>query len=295
MKKRMRLLLFLVLAVSPIVANLNDWHWQEVEYHYDASAPNDQLTVLKNYWMGETVDYFGETYSTLYSKVVYQDSTLLHPTGIYQSDFFVTPRLRCLLREDAYDRIYISDSNSEWLLFDFSDWSVGDTLYLVYPHYNSNGLYTLISEDNLDSILLLNGSYAQTVSYGSNKLIKGIGFLNGFLFNPHDVLRSLTGVKIVNFYKGDQLIWNNPDFVGLKRTKLSSMVKVYSSERCMMLEVPVESRRVEIRSLSGALVQSFSVNDMRVVASKALSPGVYLYAVFGENGMVIAENKAIIP
>jgi len=293
MKKRLTFLILLLCAVFHLSADLADWHWQEVEYHYDASAPNETVTVLMNYWMDGTVVHEGQTYNKLYRKCVYQDSAkLISNNGlIYSYDTI----FRCNLREDASGHIYYAGgifNYPERMLYDFSDWSIGDTLYINFA--NDNTISKIITENDLDSILLQDGNYTQTFTGFNCELIRGIGFKFGFL-SMVSVYSTQIGGMIVSFYKGDQLIWKNPDYVGLQNPSFGDEVRAYSHEGRLIVEVPPGICRLDVYSLNGSLRQSCFAKGINVVKTAPLPPGLYFYTVIGGNGSMIARNKIVVP
>lgn len=306
MKSKLVILVVLLSTILCSSANFNGWRWQEVEYYYDSTAPQGQLKVLKNYWTGDSINIFGKTYTKLLYKVTYQDSTDLHPSGIFQTD--TVPIY--FLREDTAGRvfIYVIYNSVESQLYDFSTWNVGDTLFMGNAtHSDSMSTFEVITENNLDSILLKNGTYAQTVDFRKGqvllgltskcpKLIKGIGFDCGFLYPLSNIhLGSYMGGMMVAFYKGDQLLWNNPDYVGLNRVTLANTLHAYSRNHRLFLEVPEVVERVNLYALNGALMETLVCDCNRFVESKELPSGVYLYAVFDKNGRMMAGNKILIP
>jgi hypothetical protein len=280
-------LFFLLLSLSAITlsADITDWRWQEVEYHFDGSAPKCSLTVLMNYWIGDTVMHGGLTYHTVYQQCVYQDSTELRPNGLYGAEAFSWYELR----EDSSGCLYcLSDFEPEQLLYDFSDWEMGDTLF-------SGGMYVVISETSLDSIRLLDGTYVQTATYPHGLvIIKGIGLTDGFFFTvaPH---ATIMGGMIVSFEKGGKLIWRNPDYVGLPAASTVKFVRVWVQESSLMMDVPASTQRVEVYGMNGALEQSYRPQGKTVIQTKPLHPGLYVCRFVDGAGRVMAREKVMVP
>lgn len=130
MKKFIASILFIVCSIGYISAQLESWHWQEAEYHFDSDFPNGEVKVLINYWIkGDTV-FGGIGYKKLYRECVYQDTIKTHTEGL----IYPHGILFCIgIREDEQGRIYISKKDyfpSDYLLYDFFDWSIGDTVYM---------------------------------------------------------------------------------------------------------------------------------------------------------------------
>lgn len=305
MKKTQIFFFMLYLTTGFVSADIADWQWQEVEYHFDASAPNGTVKVQMNYWMDGTIVYGGLAYNKLYRKCIYQDSAKYHSNGlIYSYDTVFCG----YLREDTSERIFLyeGDNATEWLLYDFSPWSAGDTLYY------SKGVYTIITENHLDSVLLLGGSSAQTYTgfgisfslFGSDgliigvsplQLIRGIGFNNGFLTPMSVSPGSYMGGMIVSFYKGNQLIWKNPLYVGLQKSTTEKKIKAYTSDGCLIVEVNSGTSRLDVYSLTGTLLQSCFAQGESVVRTAPFPSGLYLYSLVDGKGNTIARGKIVVP
>lgn len=292
MKNSFALIMFIVCSIIYTSAQLESMHWQEAEYHFDSGDPSGEAKILMNYWIkGDTV-FGGIGYKKLYSECVYQDSAEFHNDGlIYRYGIF----FRLGIREDEQGRIFISDNESyptELLLYDFSDWNIGDTLFL---NGGSDEIQSrIITESNLDSIPLLDGNYAKTISFDPFVLIRGIGFANGFLFPiapyPGSIMRSL----IVRFYKGDQLLWENPNYVGLEEHGKEALIKVYSVNSSLNFVFPSTFNQLELYSLDGVLLHSFSNQGNTTDMIGPLPKGVYLYKVMYANSSSISRGKAVV-
>lgn len=282
-------LFFLFLSFSAIIvsADITDWRWQEVEYHFDGTAPKCSLTVLMNYWIGDTVMHGGLTYHTVYQQCVYQDSTELRPNGLYGPEAFSWYELR----EDSSGGLYcLSDFEPEQLLYDFSNWEMGDTLFL-----RPDGMYVVISESSLDSIRLLDGTYAQTATYSHGSvIIKGIGLTDGF-FLAVAPPASIMGGMIVSFEKGGKLIWRNPDYVGLPAEVATKRIRVWVQESSLMMDVPASTQCVEVYGMNGVLEQSCRPQGKTVIQTKPLRPGLYVCRFVDGAGRVIAREKVLVP
>lgn len=243
------------------------------------------MTVLMNYWIGETVMHEGLMYHTVYQQCVYQDSTELRPNGLYGAEPFSWYELM----EDSSGCLYcLSKFVPEQLLYDFSDWEMGDSLLLA-------GRCVVITEASLDSIPLLDGSYAQTVPYSQGCIvIKGIGLTKGFFWTVAPAATIMDGM-IVSFEKGGKLIWRNPDYVGLPAASTVKFVRVWVQESCLMMDVPATTQRVEVYGMNGALAQSCRPQGKTTIQTEPLRPGLYVCRFVDGAGRVIAREKVMVP
>ncbi len=264
---------------------IDSWHWQEVEYHFDSEFPNGEAKVLINYWIrGDTV-FKGISYKKLYREIVYSDK------HIYADGIFFCKGIR----EDEQERIYVCDNESkpELVLYDFSNWNIGDSLFI--DRGNGNISSAIVTANNLDSVQLQDGSFARTfIGFSSFKLIRGIGFANGFLFPITVFPGSLMSSMIVSFYKGDKLIWKNPDYVGLKNPTSVNALKAYTSEGRLIVETPANASRLEVYSLDGSIRHTCFAQAGQLVKTSPLPPGMYIYKVIDKGGSVISNNKIVV-
>ncbi|MDP4278592.1 MAG: T9SS type A sorting domain-containing protein [Bacteroidota bacterium] len=292
MKKSFVLLFFFICSVFCVSAQLESWHWQEAEYHFDSSGPGGEAKILMNYWINGDTVFNGVGYKKLYRACVYQDSVefhegkLIYPYGT----FFIRG-----IREDEQKRIYCynESSQTELLLYDFSEWNIGDTLFL--DRGGNNRTYVVISENNLDSIQLLDGNYAKVVTVNQELLIRGIGFEYGFLFPISPYPGSILRCMIVKFYNGNQLLWENPNYVALEEPGKEDLVNVYSVNGSLCFELPMSYNQLELYKSDGRLMHSFSNQGITTQTIGPLSKGIYLYKVMTGNGSTITRGKAVIP
>ncbi|HET9570907.1 MAG TPA: T9SS type A sorting domain-containing protein [Bacteroidales bacterium] len=293
MKSSLFSLLLISCSLFCVSAQLDNLHWQEVEYHDDSGDPSGEAKIIMNYWISGDTVFKGKAYKKLYRECVYQDSAEFHNDGLIYR-YGISFRLG--IREDEQGRIYISDNVSyptELLLYDFSDWDIGDTLFL--NRGGDNITPTIITVNNLDSILLLDGSYAKSFSgFDQLKLINGIGFTNGFLFPiapyPGSILRSL----IFRFYKGDRLLWENPKYVDLNNLRNNMVVRTYSAKNILNFNLPFNFNQLELYSLDGSLLYKCYNQGNTKIQIGPISNGVYLFKVNDTNGSAIIRGKTIV-
>lgn len=293
MKSSLVTFMIISFSIFCVSAQLENLHWQEAEYHFDSGDPSGEAKIIMNYWINGDTIFKGIVYKKLYRECIYQDSAEFHNDGLIYR-YGISFRLG--IREDEQGRIYISDNESyptELFLYDFSDWNIGDTLFL--NRGGDNITPKKITESTLDSIMLLDGSYAKSFTgFDQLMLINGIGFTDGFLFPiapyPGSILRSL----IVRFYKGNQLIWENPKYVGLEEHGKDNLVKVYSVNGSLNFDLPNTFNKLELYSLDGVLMHSSSNQGITTHRIGPLSNGVYLYKVIYANGASISRGKVVV-
>jgi hypothetical protein len=275
-----------MLTIYCVSAQIDSLHWQEAEYHFASELPNCEAKVLINYWISGDTVFKGINYKKLYRECVYSDKHV-YPDGI---------SFRLGIREDQNGRIYITDNvsySTEFFLYDFSDWNIGDTLFL--NRGDDNITPKIITENTLDSIMLLDGSYAKSFTgFDQLMLINGIGFTKGFLFPIAPYSGSYMGGMIVSFYKGDKLIWKNPDYVDLKNLTPGNAVKAYTSEGRLIVEVPDNANRLEVYSVNGIFRQNYFTKFSQVIKTSPLPTGMYIYQLIDKNGSVISRAKMVI-
>jgi len=288
MKKLRVIIIITACSIFNISAQLEGWHWEEVEYHFDSGDSSGEAKILMNYWFeGDTV-FEGIEYKKLYTECVFQDSIEFHshrviyPYGI---------RFCLGVREDGDGRIC---AYHNILLYDFSNWDIGDTLF--YTRGGDYEIMAIITNENLDSIPLLDGSYAKTVTaFNLRKVIRGIGFISGFLFPLAPYPGSYMGSLIIRFYKGDQLLWENPEYVGLQESALAkSALRVYSIDRTLSFEIPTSANQLDLYSLDGTLLQSYLTGGIKMLRTCPFPLGIYFYRILDNKESVIACGKAIV-
>lgn len=99
---------------------------------------------------------------------------------------------------------------------------------------------------------------------------------------------------IVRFYKGDKLLWENPKFVGLDKTRIENEVRAYSLNHSLHFDLPNNFYKLDLYSLDGALVHSFLNLGITKHRIGPLSNGVYLYKLMYANGFSISCGKLVV-
>lgn len=292
MKKSFVLILLIVCSFFYTSAQLDGLHWVERDAYLNLSAPNNEDVVIENFKVeGDTM-----LYGINYKKVYYLRN---------YDNYFSDPRVNdinwsyyCSIREDENLQIYMRDylsSANEVLLYDFSKWEIGDTLFC-----GEKGLYrtmAIVTDNNLDSVQLLNGNYHQTIRSNifGTLMIRGIGDTHGFFWTNIKYARiSSTFHGIIQYYNREQLLWENPNYVGLEEHGKEDLVKTYSVNSSLYFDMPMTFNQLELYSLDGRLMYLFSNLGITTHRIGPLPNGVYLYKVMYANGSSISRGKVMV-
>jgi len=290
MKKSFVFILLIICSFYNVSAQLEGLHWVERDAYLNISAPNNEDVVIENFKVEGDTTLFGVNYKKVYIRRNYDNYYSDPKENDINWSYF------CSIREDENLQIFMRDylsSANEVLLYDFSKWEIGDTLFC-----GNKGQYramAIVTDNNRDSVQLLNGNYHQTIRSNifGTLMIRGIGDTHGFFWTNIKYARiSFTYHGIIQYFNRDQLLWENPNYVGLEEHGKEHLIRVHTVNSSLCFDLPVTFNLLELYSLDGRLMHSFSNQGNTTHRIGPLPNGVYLYKVMYANGSAISRGKA---
>jgi len=202
------------------------------------------------------------------------------------------------IREDPDHRIYLYGSNqsAERLLYDFSEWEVGDTLFSGFERHDT---IAVITENNLNSMQLLDGTYRKTVSNAARyagPLVHGIGYIqNGYFWSPFQSTMSCKSYGIIKFCMRDKALYQNPEYVDVQDVQIpKNEVKTYSENGILNFEFPFFANQLNLYATNGTLLRSYLTEGKTTLRTTLFPQGVYIYKITDRNGSTIARGKVVV-
>jgi hypothetical protein len=187
--------------------------------------------------------------------------------------------------------VYYPETELEYLLYDF-DWIEGKTLYFQEPQLNEVNTYFTIN--TIDSIELLDGKYYKCLKVDDEIFcIRGIGSIDGFFSFFFEQPLDGTRTAILCFYKGEQLIYSNPDYNNctvhtelIKNCNNDNFIKIYPQPSNGTITIELLSNASEdaieilIFDERGIIVDSFELFERNSIKIQNLPVGTYFYQIY---------------
>lgn len=254
-------------------------------------------------WTLITTNVFDSTFYEISTFKVDGD-TLINDINYF--NVFYNDNFFCALRESEKNKIYsyFSDLQKELLIYDF-DWIEGKEL--KYQHYEEEGAYrTYATINQIDSVKLLDNNYYKCLKSGNDIFcIQGIGDLDGFFSFMFLSPTNGDQTAVLCFYKGEQLIYSNPDYNNCEVTSIYN--NIYSDKNVIVYPVPsdgsviikllgddfINADYIKIYNEAGVLIKSIRINETRIININQLTGGIYVYQIIFEKGQNIS-GKIII-
>ena len=274
--------------------------WEETEYHIDLLNPNKKAIVNLRYCIPYDASkrINGVEYKRLMRECLYQDS--INNQLLYKnSNEFVY-----FIRENEYGQFFIKNSalEKEILLYDFSDWNPGDTIYFGYNTDNfKDSLKVEISKNNLDSIELLDGSFAKSISFNNpngifdkGKIINGIGYEYGFFYLKELHPESYSGGIISRYYKKYKLSWINPEYSSLQNPNIEKDIKYHVNRDEVSFKITNNAHSIELITIDGKPFKFGLVSDYGQTKFNNIQTGIYICIIKDRKGAIIATGKVFV-
>lgn len=260
--------------------------WEENEFIYNSTSPNGIDTLKYTYWFeGDTI------FNDLKYKKVHRKFNI---KGVeYNSMYFY------FIRESSEGKLYFTDGNyqSEFILYDFSKWELNDSVFSICldGYKYSICASTIITNENLDSVLLMNGNYAQYVKKASDiYIINGIGFKSGFFSHISIYAGNYMGGEMIRCFNDGNIIWQNPKYTSLHNDESIEKLKCYESQGCLLFELNSKASIIDLYTIDGVFKKSYFVEGCEMFTTEKQKPGFYIYQIRDKNQKTILSGKVNI-